>query len=258
MPNNELILLYCFSDSYEYGAKGFCCCAALPPNDTIAVVIAVPTEESVVKIVSFATKEHITSLIPEKGARTYGMCMSMRACVLAEQAHVLVGYEDGSVGLWEAGNGTELSHLQLHTQPLMCMDYHAELCRGFSGSTDEHIKMWTVTEDKKLLQKMEINMTNPGVNAACFRGDGKLWVVGGSDSCGHMFSKSGRKLAVLSGHRDSVQALTFNDEGVLAVGSKDEAVSLWKLYWYACRWILTHCGLVTPYGDINLGQHWIR
>ena len=21
---------------------------------------------------------------------------------------------------------------------------------------------------------------------------------------------------------------------------------------------LTHCGLVTPYGDIDLGQHWLR
>ena len=23
-------------------------------------------------------------------------------------------------------------------------------------------------------------------------------------------------------------------------------------------WILTHCGLVTPFGDIDLGQHWLR
>ena len=24
------------------------------------------------------------------------------------------------------------------------------------------------------------------------------------------------------------------------------------------NFMLTHCGLVTPYGDINLGQHWLR
>ena len=23
-------------------------------------------------------------------------------------------------------------------------------------------------------------------------------------------------------------------------------------------WLLTHCGLVTPYGDIDLGRHWLR
>ena len=30
-------------------------------------------------------------------------------------------------------------------------------------------------------------------------------------------------------------------------------------YWdyYPCA-LSTHCGLVTPYGDINLGQHWLR
>ena len=39
------------------------------------------------------------------------------------------------------------------------------------------------------------------------------------------------------------------------------------LYWWMYNWTsmitlkskcLTHCGLVTPYGDINLGQHWLR
>ena len=24
-----------------------------------------------------------------------------------------------------------------------------------------------------------------------------------------------------------------------------------------CRGLLTHCGLVTPYGDRDLGQHWL-
>ena len=25
-----------------------------------------------------------------------------------------------------------------------------------------------------------------------------------------------------------------------------------------CKVMLTHCGLVTPYGDMELGQHWLR
>ena len=28
--------------------------------------------------------------------------------------------------------------------------------------------------------------------------------------------------------------------------------------WMSCRVDLTHCGLVTPYGNIDLGQHWLR
>ena len=37
-------------------------------------------------------------------------------------------------------------------------------------------------------------------------------------------------------------------------------VSLAQLYSNGLLWILflTHCHLVTPYDDIDLGQHWIR
>ena len=31
-----------------------------------------------------------------------------------------------------------------------------------------------------------------------------------------------------------------------------------QLLFHAVYHQLTHCGLVTPYGDIDLGQHWLR
>ena len=31
----------------------------------------------------------------------------------------------------------------------------------------------------------------------------------------------------------------------------------WHLFVTLFRW-LTHCGLVTPYGNVDMGQHWLR
>ena len=35
-----------------------------------------------------------------------------------------------------------------------------------------------------------------------------------------------------------------------------------RVNWHRCNQtftaVLTHCGLMTPYGDIDLGQHWLR
>ena len=39
--------------------------------------------------------------------------------------------------------------------------------------------------------------------------------------------------------------------------TKDEPVHYWHMASLRHN-ELTHCGLVTPYGDINLGQHWLR
>ena len=38
---------------------------------------------------------------------------------------------------------------------------------------------------------------------------------------------------------------------------------MWQLQMYVCDWglprtLLTYCVLATPYGDIDLGQHWLR
>ena len=38
-----------------------------------------------------------------------------------------------------------------------------------------------------------------------------------------------------------------------------QSICRWfQTLWRPCDASLTHCGLITPYGDIDLGQHWLR
>ena len=37
-----------------------------------------------------------------------------------------------------------------------------------------------------------------------------------------------------------------------------ETMACYMLYVHKAAVWLTHCGLVTPYGDVDLGQHWLR
>uniref|UniRef100_A0A3B3XRX9 Guanine nucleotide binding protein (G protein), beta polypeptide 1-like n=1 Tax=Poecilia mexicana TaxID=48701 RepID=A0A3B3XRX9_9TELE len=80
-----------------------------------------------------------------------------------------------------------------------------------------------------------VTLVNPGVSQLCVRGDGRLLASAGWDHRVRVFGwKKLRPLAVLQYHTDMVLSVAFSDhqeprQRLLAAGSKDQRVSLWKL-----------------------------
>ena len=145
--------------------------------------------------------------------------------------NVLIGYEDGSVALWDCRQYKRpLLRLKIHPDPVMCINYETVTGTGFSGSAGEEICSWTTNKDILTL-KDTVTVTNPGFNDCCVRKDGKLVVFAGWDGHVRLFSvKKMKPLAVLAYHKDSVYCATFSDDKLLACGSKDEQISLWDVY----------------------------
>ena len=79
----------------------------------------------------------------------------------------------------------------------------------------------------------------PGVNTCCFRPDGRVFAVGGWDRRVRIYSRTNAKLVrILKGiHSNSVTAVDWvrDDEdliraGVLAAGSQDGTISIWRAF----------------------------
>ena len=49
----------------------------------------------------------------------------------------------------------------------------------------------------------------------------------------------------------------YPNTGQLSVSAINKNISPPPPLKLGCGYILTHCGLVTPYGDIDLDQHWL-
>lgn len=71
----------------------------------------------------------------------------------------------------------------------------------------------------------------PGVACCKFRNDGRIFATGGWDRRIRVFSRSGKSLAILKGHSDSVTCLDWNPwiHHMLATGSADSRISLWDV-----------------------------
>ena len=119
-------------ESFQYGCQGFCPCVYIE-NANSADLLLVPTSDSVVKVINRDTKTITCKLVPSKGDKVYGMCMSIKK--LNSETDIFVGYEDGSVSLWDTLKKEEVTHLSLHENPVMSMDFSPVLNKGITGST---------------------------------------------------------------------------------------------------------------------------
>eukprot|EP00957_Ditylum_brightwellii_P138437 10551884-Ditylum_brightwellii.AAC.1 len=75
----------------------------------------------------------------------------------------------------------------------------------------------------------------PGVSTARFRPDGRMFAIGGWDKRLRIYGRAqGNLLAILKGHEDSVNAVDWaedsNVSGVLATGSGDGRILLWRVF----------------------------
>lgn len=197
--------------------------------------IAIPSDvTSQVDIYDCKTHNSIGFLKPCSDQSKYGMCMSIKP--VQDERHIVIGYENGSVALWDIRCLKMINSCSFHQESVMCMDFSPGFMKGLSGSVDNKIVSWklTLTEEKSVEHMSpsdQIEVTNPGFNDICIRNDNKIFATAGWDSNIRIFGyKKLKPLAVLSYHKESVQCLTFSDDNLLACGSKDQYISLWDIY----------------------------
>lgn len=175
----------------------------------------------------------ITHLKPERNRSSTGMCMiiSKSTTLMSDWPRILIGYEDGSIALWDVKNSTMLSILKVHKEAVMSLVFSMEQNKGFSGSVDEVLASWKILETGELEKYPDTKLTNSGLCDIRIRPDNKIVATGGWDSRIRLFNfKKLKPLAVLTYHSESVQCIDFSIDNLLACGSKDRHISLWNLY----------------------------
>ncbi|XP_043571331.1 guanine nucleotide-binding protein subunit beta-like protein 1 isoform X3 [Chiloscyllium plagiosum] len=149
---------------------------------------------------------------------------------------LLVGYENGSLTLWDLSEKKMLSHLACHNEPIMCLDFDPERAKGISGSSEKLLSSWGLDNQQNLKLQNAVTLVNAGIADTCIRQDKKILATAGWDHRIRIFGwKKLKPLAVLQYHIASVHCVTFSDhvvpcERLMAAGSKDQRISLWSVY----------------------------
>lgn len=161
-------------------------------------------------------------------AEKFGFVMCIAS--MKHNKTALIGYESGSIALWDISKCRLLNSIKAFEESVLCFDYKCDVKKGFCGSVTNKIKLFSVEEDEIVLGK-SVETLNPGLNQIRIRRDNKIFVTAGWDHNVRVFSvKKLTPLAILAYHNDSCQCLAFSKDNLLACGSKDQQISLWKIY----------------------------
>jgi len=209
-------------------------------------LVAIPGEDkSSINVWNLYEKTIISQLIP---ALHFKLGMPWCIKLLGQNRPLaLIGYEDGSIICWDVFERKILvKGIGLFTDPVMCFDAHENndnSITGAAGSATDCIVKWNFNShelikdvsksaairDFSIIRKHKL--INEGLSSMKIRQDNKILATGGWDNKTRLFAwKNLRPLAVLDYHTGSIQSLAFSDDKLLACGSTDHKISVWKIF----------------------------
>ncbi|CAI5797347.1 guanine nucleotide-binding subunit beta 1 isoform X1 [Podarcis lilfordi] len=225
------------TDSVSTENIGFCKCSLLEVEER-RWLLAMPwkgLEE--VRVLELPSKISVCTLKPEADAKLgMPMCLKMWQPKVSSHPSLLVGYEDGSVVLWNLSMGRMQSRLTCHQEPIMGLDFDSEKAKGVSASSEKMLCCWSCNEQQSLELRQTYELTNPGIAEVTLRQDKKILATAGWDHRIRLFGwKKMKPLAVLDYHTAAVHCVAFSDhsqpqERLMAAGSKDHRISVWSIY----------------------------
>ena len=186
------------------------------------------------------------TLVRKGDASVLGNAMAMRLWLPQSQPSskpplALVGHENGRILAWDLAMPIPQicakTPRDSFSSPNVALDVNEEGTLLFAGGVEATAKAFRV-EPGLLKPHGSLDVTcgavneldqHPGVGQLALRGDGKVIASAGWDYRVRLFAtKSLRRLAVLRYHDASVNALDWSSD-LLATGSKDTKVAVWRL-----------------------------
>jgi WD40 repeat protein len=147
---------------------------------------------------------------------------------------------DGTVSIWDASTTEQRHALEGHDLAVLTVAYSPDGKVLASGSHDGAIKLWDAASGKNtsnLDGHVDAAMVSlalvlqPAVCSVAFNLDGKILASGSRDKTIKLWDvTSGKNIATLKGHSDTVNSVAFSRDGkTLASASDDKTLRLWDV-----------------------------
>lgn len=145
---------------------------------------------------------------------------------------VVVGYESGSVALWDARHpAAPVAEARLHEEAVMALALDPKRGRGMSGAADSHLVLFEFDSAAGALTfALQLPLPAAGVAEACMRWDGKAAATAGWDGKVRLWSLGKRPCLTAVGRHHSKQGTCLLYDAahqVLISGGQDCHVAVW-------------------------------
>ncbi|CAI9565410.1 unnamed protein product [Staurois parvus] len=124
------------TDSIAVDSVGFCKCSFLNNENCL---LAMPGKESSqVQVIDLASKKIIGCMDPVADKCGMVMCIKLWQPKSGSSPLLIVGYEDGSVVLWNVLEQKLMSRIMCHKEPIMSLDFDFMNSKGYRDPLKKH------------------------------------------------------------------------------------------------------------------------
>jgi WD40 repeat protein len=214
------------------GHKADVLCLAFSPDGNL---LASGGQDNTIRLWEMATKREVTTLWGHEGP--------VNAVAFSPDGKTLAtGSGDSTIKLWDAGGyqkagGQALTTLRIPERAVLSLAFAPDGRTLASGSVDGMVRLWDATTRgatsviRQTLPVYALAFSPDGraLAAGSAKGSVKLWDLPGLGPPPTARVPAGRQETTLEAHTGDVNSLAFSPDGkLLALGSKDPTVQLWK------------------------------
>lgn len=165
--------------------------------------------------------------------------------------------EDCSARVWDVESGRCIQTLRGHGGAVWGADLSPDGRTAFTAGDEGVVRAWSVA-DGRLQWSRSIGQVR--IRALAASAGGEWCAVGAEDSRVHVLRAiDGAVLGTLDGHVDRINAVAIFDTDLLATGSRDGSVRLWRVSSMECLQVLTasvESGFVWAVAA-HVGRDWV-
>ncbi|WP_374776437.1 trypsin-like peptidase domain-containing protein [Streptomyces sp. NBC_01310] len=142
---------------------------------------------------------------------------------------------DGTVRLWDASTGKNLTTLTGPTSQVLSVALSSDGKTLATAGADNQARLWKVAaitagSDSSSLAEITLTGHTDQVRSVAFSPDGNTLATAGADRTARLWDVStGKNRTTLTGHTNQVNAVAFSHDGKLATGSLDLTARLWDV-----------------------------
>lgn len=144
-----------------------------------------------------------------------------------DNTHFASAGEENDIYLWETSKSKPIAFLKGHTNWIWDISYNATQKLLVSAGEDNTCRIWDVQKRKEIHCFVE---HKKWLFAASFDASGQYVITASADHTANIYDINKKELiCTLSGHMGWVWSAIFIEENILATGSQDSTIRIWKI-----------------------------
>jgi WD40 repeat protein len=166
--------------------------------------------------------------------------------VSADNSLLVSADRTGKIVIWDVKAKTQLKSFSMENSPVTALKISPDSKHFIAGNSDGKVFVYDIETGQKIYT---LDKQNKDVTSVAYSPNGELFATSGGDKTIYLYTKDGKLVTVLKGHKNWVREILFAEDGNKLISCGDDAQVMF--------WDLSSLKHITHKSYKKFGKNWI-